>query len=732
MTPDPAPAGAPAAPPLTAPPLTTRAGRSLGGRLAPVAVLVLGLASVVAAGAVLAGIYDTDPGVVRSWQVAPRAVAGAHAALPVLGDLRRSLAGTSFAQGVCDRPLLADLCHTSPARPDLDDARLAAQDRAARRLVAAGGTTTDVTLDHWQEAHDGIVVVAVARYPHARRPAGEAGEEAQTVTGQTVAGTPATSKTWWAGSHVMVAVVASASDGAAAGTLADRTGHQVAAAVGLARVTWFELVALAPLLLLFAFLASVRFVLILAVAVAFIPVGIGVIVVLGLALVVLLLRRVFTRRRAGTAAGPPRPAGAPDGPEVRHSGVAAPGMFLGTDEGGRQAFPAVLALVGFGIAILTTSLFPGSLVWGSLVLAAMCAPPAWAGKIRRLAAARKAMRWVVALVVAGVLTGFGPHRLLDNVGLQALAVAVGVAVLVGQWRSLTAGTAVDYAPRWYEDVDARSTSFLVGAAVLTTGAGALFLASSGNTDLAGQLSQKAVAAMGLAVAGAASAHVRASRDAARRDRARERRTPPVLYLRSFGDDGLRVKSYRVQRTGLERLSWRRTELFEDVVAGALGRIGPVVAIAKPGTGQRDLGPARDSIVTDDWLEAVKAYMHEAALVAVVLAGSEGLVTELETLGELGLLDRLCLFVPPVDPDEVARRLDLLGRQVGYAGAWGSLSEDPGGKARCVTLTSIGGERAVITAPRRTALAYRNAVAAMLPGVAFPTPPSGARRGEGPS
>src|SRR5882762_1094267 len=61
--------------------------------------------------------------------------------------------------------------------------------------------------------------------------------------------------------------------------------------------------------------------------------------------------------------------------------------------------------------------------------------------------------------------------------------------------------------------------------------------------------------------------------------------------------------------------------FENVIATSLSRLGPVFAIAKPGTGQPDLGAARDSIVTQDWLGAVKAYMGEALLVAVVIGSS---------------------------------------------------------------------------------------------------------------
>jgi hypothetical protein len=284
-----------------------------------------------------------------------------------------------------------------------------------------------------------------------------------------------------------------------------------------------------------------------------------------------------------------------------------------------------------------------------------------------------------------------------------VAVVLGVVVLVEHWRALTPETQVGYA-RWYEDVNARSTLFLAGAAALTIGAGSLFLASNGDTDVSAHVFDKAIGALGLVLASTVVVHVRAARDAAARDRARERGTPHVLYLRSFGDDKLRVVSPRHQRSGLEQLSWQRTELFEDVIARSLSRIGPVVAIARPGSGSRDLGAARDSIVVDNWLDAVRTYMTNAVLVAVVIGTSEGLVQELDSLDDLGLLDRVCVFVPPVDDEEVRRRLEVLGRPGSFYAAWGTLSDEE--RSRLVALTSFGGGRTVMVAKKRTATAYR--------------------------
>ena len=72
-----------------------------------------------------------------------------------------------------------------------------------------------------------------------------------------------------------------------------------------------------------------------------------------------------------------------------------------------------------------------------------------------------------------------------------------------------------------------------------------------------------------------------------------------------------------------------------------------------------LPPERlDELLRDHDCRATPQRSHiYAVLVAVVMGTSEGLVRELETLGELGLLDRVCVFVPPVNDDEIVERTD---------------------------------------------------------------------------
>ncbi|MFN2608107.1 MAG: hypothetical protein ABR511_09460 [Acidimicrobiales bacterium] len=697
-------------PRVPAGPQTTHAGRSLVDRLAPVAVLIFGLVFVAIAITRLDDIYDGDPGIFRSGQLAPAPVAAARDVRKALRELRDLGTQSDFAKGPCAKALLADPCKPTLAGRSADyQQRLAAMEASGRGLVGGSGETTDIEVVHWDDGRDAIVAVAVARFSSPAA-AARALTTSRTRGDDTVAGHPLARTTWRAGKRVLVGVLASADEPATAAHQLAVSNRQTSAYVGVARSVWFELLALGPLLILFIALGTARFITVLAIALVVSVVALAALAIVIPILVVVVSWLLLSRRRRravrdlkGAVAAPV--AAAPvEGPMVLQRDIAVPGVM--TVEHDRDAFLAVIVLIGFAIAVFTTSLFPASLAWGSLALAAIGRPPEWARGLRRVATIHRALLWTLAIAIVALLTGLTPPILSDTRLLVVLA-PLGLAVLLGRWRELTAGTDLAYT-KWYEDVDGRSTLFLLGAAVLMLGAGSLFLASTGSVDLRAQLGEKAFAIVGLAVALQSADNVRGSRDAARRDRARERGTAPVLYLRSFGDDSLMVKSPRSQRGGLERMSLRGKELFEDVVAGALSRIGPVVAIAKPGTGQRDLGPARDSIVTSDWLGGVKAYMGDAVLVTVVVGSSGGLVRELETLGELGLLDRLCIFVPPVADEEVARRLAVLGRQRGYSNTWGPLHDDD--KRRIVALISIDGQRSVVTAKKRTAYGYRKCVA----------------------
>ncbi len=152
--------------------------------------------------------------------------------------------------------------------------------------------------------------------------------------------------------------------------------------------------------------------------------------------------------------------------------------------------------------------------------------------------------------------------------------------------------------------------------------------------------------------------IRRAKLSARELRVRDRR-PPVLVLRQFGDDFL--------ESG--RMSFGGAPTFEHFVAGELTRIGPVVAIGRPGERLQPLGASRDYLADSDWQTAVTTTIGDAALVVFVLGDSENVLWEFRKSIETHGKKRTLIVVPPLtDRDALGRRwsgfvqasADLLG------------------------------------------------------------------------
>lgn len=134
--------------------------------------------------------------------------------------------------------------------------------------------------------------------------------------------------------------------------------------------------------------------------------------------------------------------------------------------------------------------------------------------------------------------------------------------------------------------------------------------------------------------------------------------PPVLYLRSFRDDGtlwLDQEQGRLAQWWSKLLAFRTTE--EQCVA-ALQAVGPVVAIGKPGEPIPELGAARLYVGHDAWQAEVRQLMDRAALVVVRIGSSPGVLWEIEQVLSRLPRERLvfALIGDMVVSEEVAARL----------------------------------------------------------------------------
>ena len=116
-------------------------------------------------------------------------------------------------------------------------------------------------------------------------------------------------------------------------------------------------------------------------------------------------------------------------------------------------------------------------------------------------------------------------------------------------------------------------------------------------------------------------------------RAVDRRNP-IIFLRSFHDDELKVKG----RDGYSRL--------EEIISKQLPLFGPLIAIGKPGERLPTLGAARNYYVSDsEWRAAVLDWLEQARLIVVFAGLSKGLEWEIESISQRGYLSKLLVLMP---------------------------------------------------------------------------------------
>jgi hypothetical protein len=185
--------------------------------------------------------------------------------------------------------------------------------------------------------------------------------------------------------------------------------------------------------------------------------------------------------------------------------------------------------------------------------------------------------------------------------------------------------------------------------------------------------------------------------------------PPVLYLRSFGDDRLKLWTATFGRPSLiERFTPRRFDTFEEVLVRYLSGYGPVIAVNQPGTRLAPLGAARETIGDADWKAAVATWMAQSRLIVFATPPSDvkdGLRWELEAVSEHGYWDKALILVPPVRAEQLqARWHGLLGMRV-----WPFTVPGPVDDPHALALALTNGQWQVISADRRSEWSYSAAL-----------------------
>jgi len=97
--------------------------------------------------------------------------------------------------------------------------------------------------------------------------------------------------------------------------------------------------------------------------------------------------------------------------------------------------------------------------------------------------------------------------------------------------------------------------------------------------------------------------------------------PPVLYLRSFQDD-VRSPVGGAFGVWLKVMMWFFPLSFEQELAAIMNRIGPFVAVGRPGERLPELGANRYYFSNDEWRVRVSELVQRARL-TVILCGSTG-------------------------------------------------------------------------------------------------------------
>jgi hypothetical protein len=120
--------------------------------------------------------------------------------------------------------------------------------------------------------------------------------------------------------------------------------------------------------------------------------------------------------------------------------------------------------------------------------------------------------------------------------------------------------------------------------------------------------------------------------------------PPIVYLRSFQDDGMTKAGWWSTLSDATRLLSKKT--LEERLITVLGRYGPVVAIGRPGEDVPELGAARVYVGDDHWKDLITDLLSERGAVALLRAGeTQGLRWELRKVGKMLSPGQFLLFLP---------------------------------------------------------------------------------------
>jgi len=127
--------------------------------------------------------------------------------------------------------------------------------------------------------------------------------------------------------------------------------------------------------------------------------------------------------------------------------------------------------------------------------------------------------------------------------------------------------------------------------------------------------------------------------------------PPVVYIRSFKDDHVIIAATsRARKWYANIFLWAASVSIEQELAFIMNRVGPVVAIGKPGEPLPELGAARLYVSDDEWQNRITEMMKQSRLVVIRGGTTANLWWEIDQARRVLPLRKL-LIVSPGEGEE---------------------------------------------------------------------------------
>jgi hypothetical protein len=127
--------------------------------------------------------------------------------------------------------------------------------------------------------------------------------------------------------------------------------------------------------------------------------------------------------------------------------------------------------------------------------------------------------------------------------------------------------------------------------------------------------------------------------------------PPILWLRSFDDDG-----EVIAQTTMSDLA---DHSVESRLADHFARFGPFVAVANPEGRVRHIGAVRETLGVDTWPQEVLGRIVNAQLVVLTAGNTTAVNLELRMILDFGHVEKLIILLPE---DGISRRRRMQGAE----------------------------------------------------------------------